>query len=271
MSEYSLKNFQGNSISFFEEKNIELHYGYKFDEFCRQGQEICNNFLTLSAASLLVDMKLDLFFINLSRAAENWRRILVSTSEYYQCEMSLAYHAPIYGAIISRSDVLADGLLKALPRHWKEGEEYEDEFHLCWLLLLVFQSKCMTTKDIDVHLGLLEGASKDTTNVVLMKSLLGLSEHTEEDFWSAFETALYTHEELTQKRIESFSTHNLKFIAHRYIWFQGLAWLKLAQLKGYSIPSSNIKYCPDEALVPVTKPYNNDWLLVPIPDKQKIG
>lgn len=93
--------------------------------------------------------------------------------------------------------------------------------------------------------------------------MLGLQGLTEDDFWGFFIDALYIHEQWVERKNNSVATSIPGFLAHRYIWFEGLAWLRLARINGFTVPSAGILYCPDEVLEPFESAFQEDWPLVP--------
>ena len=50
------------------------------------------------------------------------------------------------------------------------------------------------------------------------------------------------------------------FAAHQYLWFEGLALLRLARKRGLDIPNVHYRYCPPLAQVPMTERYQGDWV-----------
>jgi hypothetical protein len=234
--------------------------------FSVKAREICDHFLTLAATSLLADMKLPMFFLNLCRAAENWRRYFIASKQFYQEQAPLLYNAPLYAAIVANDVSLINSISSALPKIYKKGEEYEDNFHLSWLLILLTQSHCQSSDLIEEHIRSMSMCAKDPLKIDMIKALLTQDELTEDDFWSFFETALYAYDEEVQKKINTATTSLTAFIAHRYIWFEGLVWLRLAQTKGFTLPSGAYMFCPDEALGKMPEPYAGDWLLIPLPN-----
>lgn len=49
-------------------------------------EELCNDFLILASASLFADYKPEMFYLNLCRCAENWRRYANLIRSEYQHE-----------------------------------------------------------------------------------------------------------------------------------------------------------------------------------------
>jgi len=235
-----------------------------FRNSCRS---VCDNFLTLAVASLLSDMKSELFFQNLYRVAENWRRYLVSSATHFKKRTSLLYNTPLYAAIIANDSDLLSEVANVLPTGWSKSEEYEDQFHASMLHTCLSLNGCRLSDQAKLLLQALVNCETDSLRSDLFKSLLGVDDLKETDFWESFENALYTHEEYVNGRVASIATNIRQFVPHRYIWFEGIVWLRFAISKGFVLPSKMIAFCPDEALQKYPRAYFNDWKLVPLPNE----
>lgn len=268
MSDYDLKGMQDSSKYQLSEMIGVIRLESDWANFRAQTRVVCDHFLTLAAASLLADMKPNFFFLNLCRCAENWRRFLVSSRDHFADQPTLSYAAPLHAAIISQDTSLINGILENLPAAYLKGQEYEDRFLVAKLLALLAANACQSSAVIEENLEALSKLDTQPVKVELFKALLEIDELKEEDFWSSFETALYSHEEETEKKIKSVVVKITEFIAHRFIWFEGLAFIRLAQTKGFTLPSNDIKYCPEEALGKMPQSYDGDWPLVPLPNEE---
>ena len=266
MAAYNLKTLQENAIYKVENELIgKVSLSSEWSDFRHVSRQVCDNFMTLATASLLADMKPALFFQNLRRSAENWRRYLVSSRDHYKTPSPLHFNSPLYAAIIADDMALLNEIKQAMPTQWQKGEEYQDKFHVSWLHLLLCINGCQLDEKIEEHLTALENCAADNNQLDLFKALLGLEELTEEDFWSQFEHCLYAYDETVEKRVLALTTSVIQFAPHRFIWFEGLAWIFLALKKRFKLASSLYLYCPDEALEKTTENYLNDWLIIPVP------
>lgn len=265
MSTYDLKGFQESAVYQLEEAKGAIILDSDWSDFSLRSRRVSDYFLTLGAASLLADMKPALFFMNLCRSAENWRRFMLSSQEHFKQRPSLMFNTPMYAAIVAQDKTLIKGICDVLPEQWKEGEEYQDQFHATWLPALLLLNDCQLDDQIEAHLTALEESEEEPLRSDLYKALLNLDDLDESDFWNQFNSALYAHEETIEKRVSSASTDIQRFIAHRFIWFEGLVFLRLALINGFVLPSKSIMFCPDEALAAMPEPYRDDWLLIPLP------
>ncbi|MET1254930.1 hypothetical protein [Aliikangiella maris] len=273
-----LKGFQVSSQYQLNEMKGMLDLSEPWLEFKTTAREICDHFLTLSAASLLADMKPSMFILNLSRSAENWRRFLTTAAKHYQQQPTLNYNTPLYAAIIANNHQVLQNIETALPINPVKNEEYDDNFYFSWVMLLLTINEkhspgsTFNEKNIS-HLcqtQLNKFLEIDTTDYrsSLLKALLSMDDKTEEDFWIAFADGVFNYDMQVTKKVQSIATKVSQFIAHRFIWFEGLAWLTLARKKGFTVQSANYKYCPDEVFEPIEFQYQNDWLLIPMIEKE---
>lgn len=269
MSEYDLKGMQASSLYQLEQAIGSIPLAGEWDVFRDKTRKICDHFLTLAAASLLADMKVQFFFQNLCRSAENWRRFLVSSRDFFSQQPTLNYNLPLYAAIIANDITLLKGLSDALPKQYLPGEEYEDKFIICKLHITLALNNCAMDDEVESLLVQLSQAEVDPNILQQFKSLLALEDLNEADFWLSFDDAIYAHEANIETAMNLPTTQISQFIAQRFIWFQGLAWLRLAMMRGYQIPSRAILYCPDEALESMEESYVGDWSLVPVPSDNK--
>lgn len=229
-----------------------------------QARKVCDYFLTLGAASLLADMKVSHFFHNICRSADNWHRYLVSSRVAFNKQITLTYNAPLLAAIVANDPRLIERIARDIPNEWKEGEEYEDKFILSRLLIKISANKGQFDNEMEMQLSHFNEVAGGSPEVELLYALLALDNKNECDFWASFMDASHQHEQWIIEQCGSVTTNIEKFIAHRYIWFEGLAWLRLAMTKGYTLPSDGILYCPDEALESIELPFQDDWPLVPL-------
>ncbi|NOY73494.1 MAG: hypothetical protein GXP14_14200 [Gammaproteobacteria bacterium] len=234
-----------------------------FTDFESQTKVLCNEFLILAAASLLADMKPSMFFLNLCRCAENWRRFSNLSQTCFHRLPTLLYNTPYYAAVIANDKQLIQKLINTMPEEWSKGEEYEAQFHETCLIMLLSANNVKQDKNVIKHLSLLEACEADSAQTILTKALLGLDELTADDFWAQFEISLYEHVEEIEERAQMASTSITNFAAYRFIWFKGLAWLRLAKIRGFEFPSSGYIYCPEEALLPMSEAYKGDWIIMP--------
>src|SRR6185369_587277 len=99
------------------------------DELVADGQATCLALHTIGAAMLLVDGMPQAFFLDLCRAAENWRRLHGHLRKRKLTPPPATYAAPLFGALAADEPALARGIALAVATDWQEGAEYEEDFH----------------------------------------------------------------------------------------------------------------------------------------------
>lgn len=267
MSTFDLKLLQTSATYELQENRYFLNYDSSmWSMFKKNSRAVCDNLINLASASLLLDMKVSLFQQNLCRSAENWRCYLYSSKHFFGEAPTLGYTSPLYGAIVAGDTTLLKSLAAVLPNKWVEQTCYEDSFHITLLHYLLSINGCKVDEAVNEHLSSLADCASDALVVDLFKSLLGLDDLTELDFWANFESALLAREDHVDLMVANIATKVTQFGAHRYIWFEGLVWLKLAKQKGFTIPSDAIIFCPDEAIACRPVMYAGDWKVIPILD-----
>lgn len=264
MAEFNLKGMQDGAIFQLENMNWPMRLDDDWREFRDEVRKVCDLFLTLSTASLYIDVKPPMFFANLYRSANNWMRFLGTSQNHYQHQPLLTYNAPLMAAIITGDMPLLTRISAVLPQVPTPKLEYEDNFHLCWLLLLLAINKCELSEEIEAKLSAYKRVTEDTTKLEMFHALLGLDDLTMNDFWPLFESALFDYQENVAEKTKTFTTSPPKFIAHKYLWLEGLAFLHLALHKGARPPFNDIEFCPEDALQKMPDNfYAEDWLVVP--------
>ncbi|MFP2930628.1 hypothetical protein ACLESO_36605 [Pyxidicoccus sp. 3LG] len=220
----------------------------------------CLHLHTLGVASLLVDGDPKDFFLNLGRAAESWRRLLALLRARGEPPPPATLQAPLLGAVATGHWELARRIIQDSATQWQpESEEYEDDAD--WALLL--QQLIAPREDAPGHTAALlarlerSGAETYAERLELARAL---EQHDGPAFLEAFEAIRLTHGLLVEKRANSFTTPVDRFAPYRYIWFEGLALLRLAERAGLGT-EERFLYCPPLARVRIRVPVDEDWLV----------
>ena len=248
MPKFSLSSLKVSAEYSLSSAEYRATLDLNWRSFRDTSQAIFDNFLSLATAKLLLDLQVEQFFINLHHCAENWRRYILTSEHHYNRKIPLFHDAPLYAALITRDQHLLTELSNTLDPAFKKGHEYEDTFYICWLHLTLALNGFAFDEKIAALLNALENCQVDSGDTDMFKALLGQNGLKESDFWEAFEIALYEYDQYVEKRISSFSLDITKFTVHRFIWLKGISLLQIALAKGFTLPSKNIMYCPDEVL-----------------------
>lgn len=238
------------------------------DTLVEHVRELCRGFVNIAAATLLLEGRSQPFFLNLCRAAENWRRLLVHLERRALRPPPASWGiTPLAGVIAAGHWSLAAKLAESLPAERQTlDEEYAVEF--AWtstLGALVLHSE--RGVDPDAQLDNLTRASREDCWPALARALVEASSPA---FVSAFTDALAVHEARTEAQARRFTTREDHFAAHRYLWFEGLALLRLARKRGLDIPDVRYRYCPPLAQVPMKESYQGDWV-APLGEAPRTG
>ncbi|MBZ4420561.1 immunity 49 family protein [Myxococcus sp. RHSTA-1-4] len=221
-------------------------------------RELCGSFVTIAAATLLLEGRTQPFFMNLCRSAENWRRLLIHLEQRGLTPAPASWGlTPLAGAVVACHWELAAEVAARLTALRQEGEEYAVEFawvHALGALVL----HDVRGQDPAPWLELLERDAREECWPALAWALVRADSSA---FTAAFDTAISEHTTRTEKLARAFTTRVDRFAAHRHLWFEGLALLRMARRRGLAVPNGGYRYCPPLALAPVTELYQGDWVL----------
>lgn len=210
---------------------------------------------TTGVSMLLVEGKPQEFLLDLCRAAENWRRLLVHL-RWRRLDLPPASHlAPLYGAMAAGDWSLARGIAASAATRWQPGEEYEDDFD--WAALL---HHCVTGEGqerLAPHVSQLRRTGPEAYGDRL-EVLQAIWSRDRDAFVSAFNAALAAHGEEMEEAVQSFGTNKVELAPYRFIWLEGLALLRLSEQAGIDTSDERFLYCPPLARVRRTVEYLGD-------------
>lgn len=214
----------------------------------------------IAVATLLVDGNPQGFFLNLCRAAENWRRLHALLRSRNLPPPPTTKTLPLLAALAAGHFELADALASAPTAERLEGVEYEDEF--LWASILRYLAREMppgasTVKSLLTQLRKVN-KKEYGHRCDLVLALLGGERY---GFATAFEKARLEYELVTDKRAASFTTPFTTFTPHRFLWLEGLALLRLGARAGFVLEDADYRFCPPLARVPMTAKYTGDWTI----------
>jgi hypothetical protein len=230
------------------------------DTILEQLDTIVLDLHTIGVATLLVDGNPQGFFLNLCRAAENWRRLHALLDARKLAPPPTTRITPLLAALAAGQFELADALASAPTAPRLEGVEYEDEFLWASILRLVARQAPPAASRVKALLAQLRKVNKKEyghrCDVVV--ALLGKDR---DGFATAFEKARLDYELATEKRAASFTTPVTTFAPHRFLWLEGLALLRLGERAGFVLEDADYRYCPPLARVPMTAKFAGDWTI----------
>ncbi|MBZ4417609.1 Imm49 family immunity protein [Myxococcus sp. RHSTA-1-4] len=220
-------------------------------------REACVHFHTQGVTTLLLDGSPQYFFYHLGCAAENWRRLLIHLRTRGAALPPASDNAPLLGAVAAGYWELARDLCRVSSSERGE-DEYEDEFawaHLLQELVVLPEGGTFSPEFLRQHERVLAETQPDRLEV--FQSLLAGDRSR---FLAALERLLQQHGEETEAQAARMGTSPDQFVAYRFIWFEGLALLRLAERGGMKIDEP-LLYCPPLARVPMKMAYDGDWAL----------
>ncbi|NRB42259.1 MAG: hypothetical protein HRU20_27950 [Pseudomonadales bacterium] len=230
----------------------------KFHEKCKS---LCNNFLIMASANIYADLEPDKFFINLSRAVENWLRYLHFSQSTFKTVPDLRYESPVFSAVITQEQRHLSKLNDEFDVIDLKAIGDKQRFYILKLAITLAQS-LEVSDEVEQLLISLKECEDEPLYSDMFDALLGLNEKGEAKFWECFVALLDTYDALTEKKAASFTTPIKFFAAHRYLWVEGLAWLHLSMKAGFK-QTDVFPYCPAEALITMPEAYQHDWMIIP--------
>lgn len=220
---------------------------------------LCRDFHMIGVATLLLDGEPQFFFLNLCRAAENWRQLLEHHASRGWGLPPASENVHLLGAMAAGQWNLARQVAERSSTVWQPSEEYEEDFAWACFMHHLAGGEVVRTPRLEEALARLEAVAGEAyeSRHALGRSLLSSDEH---GFLEGFAAMVEAHEEQVELRASAFGTPVESFAPYRYIWFEGLALLRLAERVGFSV-GDYYTYCPPIARVPMTEVYAGDWTI----------
>ncbi|NMO13970.1 hypothetical protein HPC49_00315 [Pyxidicoccus fallax] len=232
-------------------RRIDLKGGDR-DPTLRQFQELCLNLHTLAAASLLVDGEPRAFREELHNAASQWLRFLQHQHAQHWEPPPASRNTAFLGAVLAGHWELAQRLAELTTNQWRRGEEYEDD--ACWAILLheFVLTQGRGNARIEALLARLDelGGTLNGDRVAWARALLEQKVGALSD---AFSGLLQLHQEEIEERVLAVTASEVKLAPYRFLWFEGLALLRLGARAGIAIPDGYYPYCPPLARLPLER------------------
>ncbi|WP_284664947.1 hypothetical protein [Myxococcus sp. SDU36] len=220
--------------------------------------ELCLHFHVVAVATLLVDGNPQDFFLNLCRAAENWRRSLTHCHLKQWALPASRYMEPLLGAVTAGHWSLARQVAELSETRWLPGEEYRSEHARAQLFQALISPG---TRDAVIpRVEALEALQleAESDRAACARALL---DGDAAAFSEAFRHAVLVHGEDIEKRAKLFTTPVTRFAPKRAIWLEGLALLRLSERADLASFDEHFLYCPPLARTPMTSHYAGDWVV----------
>lgn len=243
--------------AFIQQANMELQalrpvFGNEpnWRTFGQSCKKVCENLLIVATAELVAFANDRAFSLALHDCAQTWHDYLALSRKKYGREPVLFYNTPLDAAVICQDQAQLTAIVNNMPEVHQPEEEYKTQFLTCWIKIRLATGKISEPSEaLLADIDALEHHRVIPRDLDLAKALLGLDGLNETDFWQAFESAWYEHEQWLEERLaDELSVKPSYMASRRFIWFAGLAWLKLAERYNFSSPARGYQYCPEEAL-----------------------
>jgi Immunity protein 49 len=220
-------------------------------------EEACVYFRTAGIAELLVSYNSDGFLHMLTRSALTRLHLLERTPPAEKeasrfCKISRS-NGFFDGLAADRAD-LARRIVAAGPRHRNIDFEYEEDHAYVSFLsgLLLDAADDVQRKILDQWKALLDGQGPARYQVCL-----ALLDRDAAGFDDVFAGLLDAWAVELQAQERSMSRDEMAFAGDRHVYVEGLAILRLAEMRQIAT-EPEYRYCPREARLPLVTPFPND-------------
>ena len=216
--------------------------------------EICGHLRALAIMLLLSHGKVDRFHHNLIRSGRlrlsYLRRAAAEDPEEHNYVSAVS--EPLFDAITAGDLALALQIANAVPAHFRAGHEYEDEHCFAQAVGHLVRGRG-SEGAIAPLLGRIEASvgDPDDSRILICRALVGQEQADFDDAFDAFlaaRTRAITADEARGELAEP------PVIARREVYIEGLAMLRLAELRGFRTDPDYL-YCPSLARQPMVTPY----------------
>ncbi|MCY1040753.1 hypothetical protein OV208_05405 [Corallococcus sp. bb12-1] len=208
------------------------------------------HFHTLAAGALLVEGSPSRFREELHNAASHWLRFLKHQRARQWAAPAISRNKPLLGAILAGHWELAHQLAETSPDRWQEKEEYEDD--ACWAqilqqLVLTHGGRGPRLDTLLARLGVLGGELNEHRQSwvrgLLSREGLALND--------SFSALCVLHQEDIERQVQALTASEPKLAPYRFLWFEGLALLRIWERTGLPGPCEAHPYCPPMARLPL--------------------
>jgi len=235
-------------------------------ELADQVQTLCQGFRVLAVAGLLVDADPEKWAVNLARSCKNHLGFIGHAQAKNWQPPRVSDMAPLFSALAGGHVDLAKEWVLRLGDQPRQEIEYPAE-HAYARMIMALSACPQQWKDVIGQSA--EVMSDSGLELMNERAVLGLAMRDDDSraFFKAFSDAVITREIQTERLARSFTTDWRSFVVERHVWIEGLAWLRLAAVRGWQ-RDRDFLYCPALALDHRPAPVTNDWVLLP-PRKPK--
>lgn len=217
--------------------------------------EVSNKLRTLAILAILAEASTDGFVHSCTRAARARKLYLqrlkndgIDSDHHF---VSGCYE-PLLDAIAAGDMTLVQEIDKLSPTDFRPPDEYEDDFCYAQLLLRLCRNS-VPEAELEPLLNRFETYldGDDNPRLPICRALV---ERDEAGFEQAFEDFLMNLGQVIKEKIDGGTqVEDVHTIAQRHISIEGLALLRIADLRGIRTESDYL-YCPSLARLPASRP-----------------
>lgn len=205
----------------------------------------CLSLQMIAYAALLGEAEPSGFFLGLTRMARNWKALLeYANSHAWSSEIPASLNTPLLGAIASNQLGLARELA-ALSSRERARLEYDDEFLGAFFLQRYILERPLQPPGRVALMRLCDRADayldRETPR---FSALRALAAGEVRGFWENFQAWNEEHFQQVMARAEAPGAP-LSLGITRYIWLEGLAVMRLAELEGFTHPRRYFRLIPE--------------------------
>jgi hypothetical protein len=221
-------------------------------------RQLCDDFEVLAVGSLLLDAKPESFFLNLCRAAENWKRYLEHRSLMKWSPAPATLLSPLVGAVVASQWQLMAKLAELASAGGKREGDYDDEYLYARLVIELIKAGGRRAPQVNLAAAALAEADGGlfAGRLAVIQALLSGDA---DALQKSFADAVADYDNTIQEQAKMITIDPRKLEPKKYIWLEGLAFLRLAELTGMKITDQYL-YCPPLARSVLTRPYAGDWV-----------
>lgn len=243
-------SYAANARFFLHKTASDFRPTFSFEQRLEAYRTFCLALQVRAYVALLSEADPDRFFLDLKKAAVNWKALLEHVRDHEPGRrVPASMNTPLLGALAGNQFLLARELAACSARQ-PTPPEYEDEFLAAFFYqqyLLASTGKGQDTASLE---SLCDGIDAYLGEVTpRTETLRALARQEQEAFWSAFRNWSTTTEHGLRTRAEEPGAPYSLGIT-RYVWLEGLAVLQLARARDWKDPYRDHPLIPELARHP---------------------
>ena len=228
---------------------------YPIDQLGRLSLDVSTKFRALAILTLLVKGESDFFYHNLIRSGKSREAYLLRlrrvgiTGDHHQAS---GRYEPLLDSIAAGDQELSRLIVSLSLSDFQQGHEYMDDYCYAQVLHRLVQD-VPPMRDIAVLVSQFE-AYQEGDSSPRLGVCRALAQSNQDGFEQAFDELLNEREAQIAADQERGELEEPHVIAQRRVFVEGLAILRLAELRGLKT-EPEYRYCPSLARIPMKAPF----------------